>query len=184
MASREMKMRRVIAILSALVLILSVSGASVTAAHERQPVNHFEGSFELLDWDGTLVGRVHADFQEPTDREVVPGTFDVQWVGGTRIPFDEQEYGVDESHAQLVSAFFGPNDSAKGNGAGASGYICDYSAPWNASCHAFSVVLQKNVDGLGTSVVGFVNGAGENYDQWYMVGRGSFALTYVGPTGG
>ncbi|MEI7744692.1 MAG: hypothetical protein WCK58_13205 [Chloroflexota bacterium] len=177
-------MRRILATLSVLALMLSLAGAGMTSAHERERVNHFEGSFELLDWDGTLIGRVRTSFGEPTDRQVVPGTFDVTWVAGApRFPFTQHEYGVDESHAQLVAGYFGPNDGALGVGAGASGFICDYAAPWNANCHGFSVSLQRNVDGKGTNLVGFEGGDG-NYDEWFVVGRGTFSLTYVGPTGG
>jgi len=171
-------MRRTVALLVSVVLIASLAVSSAAAAPKRE--NSFTGNFDITDWDGSVVGHVIAKFREPTDKEVVPGTFDVTWVPGARFPFVQQPYGVDESHAQLVAAWFGPGGT--GTEVGISGYICDYSAPWNANCHDFSVVFEK-----GAGLIGFADTRGSTdyeWDEWFQIGKGSIVIHYVGPTGG
>ena len=183
-------MRRILALIAAFVVAASLTAASVSAAPAGR-TNNFYGAFAILDWDHSPVGYLVTQYREPTDRHVVPGTFDITWVPGARFPFEQQPYTVDESHAQLVAAWFGPGTPAPGGKpfteTGISGYICDYSAPWNANCHDFSVAIQKDVDAHGTDMIGFAGPRDSSgvydYNQWYIVGRGVFALTYVGPTG-
>jgi len=92
-----------------------------------------------------------------------------------------KEYGVDESHDQLVAAWFGPGDPVDtGPEFGISGYICDYSAPWNANCHDFSVVYEK-----AAGLVGFADTRGSSdyeWDEWFRIGKGSIVLHYYAPT--
>jgi hypothetical protein len=186
-----MAMRRFVALFVSVVLVLSLAVSGATAAPKRE--NSFNGNFDVLDWDGTVVGHVTTSFREPTAQQVVPGTLDVTWVAGARFPFEQQPYGVDESHAQLVAAWFGhgndPRTGATFKEWGVSGYICDYSAPWNAVCHDFSVVFQKDVNAKGNDLIGFADTMDPvnpwyDYDEWFQVGKGGFALHYVGPTGG
>jgi hypothetical protein len=183
-----MAMRRFVALFVSAVLVLSLAVSGATAAPKRE--NSFHGSFDITDWDGTVVGHVKADFREPTESRVVPGTLDVTWVSGARFPFVQQPYEVDESHAQLVAAWFGTGDLGDTfREWGVSGYVCDYSAPWNANCHDFSMVFQKDVNVEYKGNVGFADtmkpaNQGYDYDEWFPVGKGSFVLHYVGPTGG
>jgi hypothetical protein len=46
---------------------------------------------------------------------------------------------VRELHAQLFAGFFNSEDGPEEEVTvgGASGYLCDYTAPWNAGCRPF-----------------------------------------------
>ncbi len=184
-------MRRTVALLAALVLLASVGASSVTAGPRTPKVNHFIGNFDMTDGNGTVIGHVHADFKEPTESRMVPGTLDIFWapydVANPPFPFMALDWPpVKESHAQLLASFFGPETGW--TAAGASGYLCDYTAPWNAGCRDFSVVFQiwdnhASPDGVGWAVEPASPGQ-YDYTYWFGRGRGSFVLTYAGPTGG
>lgn len=177
-------MRRWMAMIAAVVLVASLGGSSLAAGPSYR-VNRLVGSFDFLDWDGSVAGHIDVNFKEPTYADVVPGRLDVTWVEGARFPYEQQPYGVDESHTVLTAGWFGPGTPNEGGipfiETGASGSMCDFSAPWNAVCHDFTVVFQEDVDTAGTDFVAFF-GSGED-GEFYLVGPGSFALTYAGPTG-
>lgn len=178
-------MRRMGSVVAAVAVVIAFAGSSLAAA----PVtaDRFVGNFVMVDADGTAVGRVVANFTVPTEGKIVPGTVDVYWAPDTSFPFPQTlPYPpAKESHAQLFSGFFGPD--AGGIVAGTEGYLCDYSAPWNAECRNFSVIFVERPDGHNVVAWAFRE-PGDNapfdYTFWYNVGGGSFVLNYVGGTTG
>jgi hypothetical protein len=186
-------MRRFVALLSAGVLVVSLAASSAAAAPPVARVNHFVGNFDMLsEQTGNYVGHIVASFTEPTPERLVPGTLDVYWA-----PYDPSSppfpYFMDlsfapvrESHAQLLSAGFNVYDDAIWGhvvSAGADGYLCDYTAPWNSGCRYFSVIFQTTTLGPAR-VANWSPGDGANPDRFVLVaGKGAFDLTYAGPTG-
>ena len=175
-------MRRLVAIVAAAALVASLAGSSLAAAPSYR-VNRMVGNFDILTWDGTLAGHVVVNYSEPTYEQYVPGRLDVTWVPGALFPYEQPPYGADESHAVLVAGWFGPGTPSTFIETGTMGSMCDYGAPWNAICHDFEVVIQENPFGDGRNLIAFgVPDWEGNPAAWYVVGRGSFALTYTGPT--
>jgi len=65
----------------------------------------------------------------------------------------------------------------------ARGSMCDFEGPFTATCHDFVVVIQQNPGGDGRNLIAFGMPDWEGFNaQFYVVGRGDFHLTYVGPT--
>ena len=180
-------MRRLVALLGAVVLVASLAGSSVAAAPTFR-VNHVVGNFDLLDSDGsTILGHVVIDYREPTDMQVVPGTLDVTWRPDGRFPYDDA-FAVRESHTVLMAAWFGPGLPNPGQApfveTGTSGSMCDFGTLGNAVCHDFMVVFQLNPFGDGQDSVLFGRLHWDNSPfESYIVGRGAFHVTYAGPTG-
>jgi len=182
-------MRRIVALLAALVLLASVGASSVSAGQRTPRVNHFVGNFDMTDTNGTVIGHVHADFKEPTLTRMVPGTLDIFWepydVANPPFPFMPLDWPpVKESHAQLLAAWFDGGDTDWAGyvvTAGTSGYLCDYTAPWNADCRPFVALFQTTTSGPAPHLVQFFPG---DDGVLFPAGRGSFVLTYAGPTGG
>ncbi len=189
-------MRRVLAIFGAAALVLSVVSSSA-AAGPTSRVNHFVGDFDMLDWQGNVVATVVADFTEPGQTRLVPGRVDVywRWYDPASQPFAFPFMPLDwppvrESHGQLLGSWFMQDQSPDAGVvtiAGASGYLCDYTGPWNAGCRLFYVMFQTHTVGtphyvlwgIGTSDAGDPNGIQADF----QAGAGAFALTYAGPTG-
>lgn len=176
-------MRRFVAVLAALVLAVSAVCTSLAAAPVK--TDRFVGNFVMIDDQGVPLGTVVANFGPPTDRHMVPGSLDVYWARDTTFPFpDSLNYRpAQESHAQLFSGFFGPD--VGGIVAGTEGYLCDYSAPWNAVCREFSVIFIQWPDG-SRGVAWAFRAPGDtspfDYVYWYGVGTGQFTLVYGYPT--
>lgn len=175
-------MRRTFAVVSAAALIVVLAG-SVLATGPHSQVNRFVGNFDLLDPDGRVVGHVVANFTEPSDKDLVPGTLDVTWApydsADPPFPFLDLDWPpVRESHAQLIGTSFGP-EPGYALIAGAGGYLCDYTAPWNGGCREFAVHFDIPFDGSGYVSWWSVDGADE---VMFGKGQGSFVITYSGPT--
>jgi hypothetical protein len=159
-------MRRMFALLVAVLLVASLAGSSVAAAPQHARVNHFVGNFDLLDAGGKVVGHVVADFQEPTDQRLAPGSLDIYWNWydpenpPSSFPFMALDWPpVRESHAQLLGAWFYEQDLPAPFihkfAAGTSGYLCDYTAPSNADCRPFSVEFQEYADPSNPNAAGW-----------------------------
>jgi len=185
-------MRRLTAILAVVALIGSLAASSVAAAPPVARVNHFAGNFDML-IEGTdqVVGHIVVDFREPTLERMVPGTLDVTWEpydpANPPFPFMALDWPpVKESHAQLLSAGFNTYDDQYWGhvvSGGAEGFLCDYTAPWNAGCRYFSVIFQTTTLGPAR-VANWSEGDGADPDRIvFEAGRGSFVLTYAGTTG-
>jgi hypothetical protein len=184
-------MRRFLALISALVLVAALAGSSLAAAPVAK-VNHFVGNFDMLAQDGSgrVVGHVVAKFKEPSYSQMVPGTLDVYWapydVASPPFPFMTTLLWppVKESHAQLLESGFDTVYNPAGFhvvNAGTHGYLCDYTAPWNAGCRQFWVIFVQIVEKTGPNVAMW------SVDQvnWYFfdVGKGAFDITFAGDTG-
>jgi hypothetical protein len=173
-------MRRVVALLAALVLLASV-GASSAAAGPGPKVNRFVGEFQIVE-EGTwrVIGQVDATLTPPTDRHLVPGSYD--FIGAP----DNANH---ESHSQIgnVHFWFDPNHSAGGaNVAFGEGVECIYWGPNDTTCHQMAVMFIDNLDRTTPDQVAFADhrdGNGEwVFEYWYWVGKGSFRLTFVEPS--
>jgi len=188
-------MRRLVALLSAVVLVASLASVSL-AAGPTERVNRFVGNFDMLHpQTGEVVARVVVNFKEPTRTQMVPGTLDVYWTPGWGDPANADFfpfmaldwYPVRESHAQLIGGFFSRDPDLGGLVGGASGYLCDYAVEWNADCRDFTAIFIKSDDpALPNRVAWGFKPAGEpkyDYRYWFDVGKGAFSLTYAGPTG-
>jgi hypothetical protein len=178
-------MRRLFALGAAVMLTASLAGSSLATGPTRL-VNRFVGDFDMLDpATGHVVAHVVARFTEPTYAKLVPGTLDVFWapdVTRDTFPFAELDwYPVRESHAQLGSASFGV-EPGYATIAGTGGSLCDYSAPWNVGCRMFSVHLDIPLDG-SPNVVWWSVPQGTADEVMFVVGPGSFVITYAGQTG-
>jgi hypothetical protein len=169
-------MRRMLALLAAVGLVASLGPASVVAAPTTQP-NSFHGDFDMLDQgSGQAVGHIVVDLHEQTNARQTPGSLDVYWASGSPIR---------KSHARLSGVWFGQEFLDPGWGAvrsaGATGTICDTGAD-GATCGDFSVIFEQTVSPEFTDYVGWsVPGSSECCGgAWYQVGKGAFALSYLG----
>jgi hypothetical protein len=171
-------MRRMLALGAALLLVTSL--APLGAAAGPPTANRMVGNFEILEGDGSLVGHIVVNYTVPNDRHWVPGTLDVTWEPGARFPYAQPPYGARQSHTVLAAAWFGPGDGDWIE-TGVTGAMCDFGAPWNATCHEFMMVIQDYPAGI-PDLIAFGPPGWEDA-QWYLAGDGAFALTYVAPTG-
>jgi hypothetical protein len=168
-------MRRVLALIAALVLVIVVTSPAVGSGPTSR-VNQFVGHFDMVDWDmSTFVGRVDVRFTETTDARPVPGTLEVHWAAGNPIRWSE---------AELQGTAFG--QSAYGDTfateAYAQGVICDHYRDGGVACRDFAVMFQvRNVED-SPHVVGWGAPGFEGDSMWYPAGTGAFVLVYAGPT--
>jgi hypothetical protein len=170
-------MRRILALVAAAVLVASLGPSSVVAASASEP-SSFHGDFDMLDQGDThvVVGHIVVDLHEQTDPRHSPGTLDVYWASGNPIR---------RSHARLSGVWFGQVVTNPGWGAvrfaGAAGTICDTGAA-GTTCRDFSVIFDQTVSPEFTNYVGWsVPGSSECCGgAWYQVGKGAFALSYLG----
>jgi hypothetical protein len=186
-------MRRFVALLSAGILVVSLAGSSL-AAGPVVKVDRVVGQFDMADNAGTLLGHVSVNFTNPSAAKLVPGTLDITWAPSAvnadpAFPFMVLRWPpVKESHAQLLASWFGdemvPNQGRMTSG-GASGYLCDYTAPWNSGCREFQVVFQHYDNPAWRDVTGWaVTKTNDLWDfgGWYHAVNGKFVVTYAGPT--
>ena len=171
-------MRRLVALLSAGVLVASLAASSTAAATSSK--NMFVGNFEVIDF-GTraVIGRVNATLIEPTDAQLVAGTYDFTGAPG---------YEVLAGHGQLATGRFGYAPNAKPGVSGANfaegtGVECDYYGPNNATCREWQIqFLDYVVPEIPSQIDLFTRDSAGAwvYRTSYEVGRGSFVLTYAG----
>ena len=174
-------MRRLVALLAALVLLGSLAGSSVAA--NPVPRSSFTGDFNLLLEDGTPWGHATAQLVQPTDQRPVPGHFDFRGVPGIAIR---------ESHAQIgqVHFYYDPNHWPNGarypgaNVVRAEGVECVYIDLNNADCHQWAMMLIDNKDPSVPNQAAFAISKLANGDwdfqYWQIVGRGDFVLRFSG----
>jgi hypothetical protein len=173
-------MRRVVALLAAVVLTASFAGSSA-AATPTPRVNSFVGSFSLAE-EGTWHswGLVVASLAMPTDQRLVPGTF---------VQYGSPDNSIRRSEALIGNAHFwyDPNNSNGGkpgaNVAFGEGVNCIYWGPNNTTCQPFAVMYIDNIDPTVPNQVAFANHKDDSdnwvFEYWYWVGPGLFKLTYV-----
>jgi hypothetical protein len=187
-------MRRIVALAAAAMLVASLASTSLAAAPPT--ANRFVGDFDIVDFDlTTQLGHVQANFTQPSSGKLVPGTVDITWIGGD----------IRETHTQLVDTEFGemtwadpysPTGEFHAIFARATGSRCDYRGVGDATCEPFAMIFLQITDPAVSSEtgpwrdpsgnkVGFsVSGSQVCCDgAWYVAAmKGSWALTYVGPT--
>jgi hypothetical protein len=172
-------MRRLVALLSAGVLVASLAASSTAAATSSK--NMFVGNFEAIDFGtGLVIGRVTADLVEPTDRRLVAGTYDFTGAPG---------FGVLAGHGQLAIGRFGYEPNARPGVSGANfaegtGVECDYYAPNRAICREWLIQFLDFVEpGIPSQIdVATRDPISGEWSGWtsYEVGKGAFVLTYAG----
>ena len=136
-------MRRVIALVAAVLLIGALAGSSLASSTAQRSM--FQGSFDLESEDGVLLGHATAQLFEPTDQRLVPGRYD--FTGAA-------DNGIHESHALIGNAFFWFDPSHMPAGATIpGGYVargegveCVYAGPNDTDCHTWAVQFVDNVD--------------------------------------
>ncbi len=172
-------MRRMLALLAAVGLVASLGPASVVAAPTTQP-NSFHGDLNMLDQgDSHVVGHIVVDLHDTTRALGGPGSLTVTWAPGGPIR---------TSRAQIATVWFGQQPDVPMWGpvrwAGANGTLCD-TGTGGTSCAPFAVIFYETVDPAFTNYVGWsVPGSSECCGgAWYQVGKGAFALSYLGPAG-
>ena len=172
-------MRRVLALIAAVVLVGSLAGSSLATG--TPPSSSFVGNFDLLTEDGTLLGHSIAQLFEPTNRRLVPGSHDFRGAPSNAIR---------ESHAVIGGAHFWFDTKHLPAGAKIpGGYVargdgveCVYYAPNVADCYKWWVQFVDNVD---PSVRNEVMFGWENADNSWgettqFVGKGYFVLRCIG----
>jgi len=173
-------MRRLVALLSAGVLVASLAASSVSAA-PAAPKNSLVANFQAIE-GGTnkVIGRVTVQLFEPSERQLVPGSYDFYGAPG---------YPVRESHAQLGYVAFWYDANAGGPGYGANvayaeGVMCEYSAPNVPNCHPIYLWFVDVLSPAGRADYLDTNTHNPGADPWdgtsWNVGRGSFVLKYNG----
>lgn len=167
-------MRRTLALFAALALAGSLAGSSLAAS--APPKSFFQGDFDLLEEDGTLLGHATAQLFQPTDQRLVPGRYD--FVGAST-------NSLRESHATIGNAhfWFDPGHLPAGATipggfvARAEGVECAYSGPNEADCHSLVITYVDNVDPSVRDEVAFEGPWGA---VTQFVGKGTFTLKFSG----
>jgi hypothetical protein len=169
-------MRRSLALLTALVLIASLGASSVVAATTREP-SSFHGDFDMLDQgSGQAVGHIVVDLHDTTRALGGPGSLTVTWA---------PDGPIRTFRAQIATVWFGQQPDVPMWGpvrwAGANGTLCD-TGTGGTSCAPFAVIFYETVDPAFTNYVGWsVPRSSECCGgDWYQVGKGAFALSYLG----
>jgi hypothetical protein len=174
-------MRRAFAFTCAVLLAAAFAGSSAASGPPTYRANHVAGNFDFLDYDGSVAGHMVVNYGEPSYEHFVPGTLDITWVDGARFPYEQPNYGVKQSHSVLVAGFYGQEGTVVSSGA--SGSLCDFGAPWNATCHDFAVAFFMNPNGDGKNYITFGTSTWDTPTETYLIGKGTMAMNYVGPTG-
>ncbi|HEX5825897.1 MAG TPA: hypothetical protein VFY23_00125 [Candidatus Limnocylindrales bacterium] len=136
-------MRRIVALVAALVLVGTLTGSSLGSS--TAPRNSFQGSFDLETEEGELLGHAIAQLFEPTEERLVPGRYD--FTGA-------DDNWIRESHAVIGNSGFWFDPGHMPNGATIpGGYVargegveCVYAGPNETDCHTWAVQFVDNVD--------------------------------------
>lgn len=173
-------MRRLVALLFAAVLVASLAASSVAAA-PAAPQNRLVANFQAIDGlTNKVIGRVTAQLFEPSERQLVPGSYDFYGAPG---------WPVRESHAQLgsVGFWYDPNAGGEGYGANvayAEGVMCDYAEPNVPNCHEIYLWFVDVLDPAGRPDYLDTNDHNPGSDPWdgtsWGVGKGAFVLRFNG----
>jgi len=176
-------MRRLVALLSAVVLVASLAGSAAATPAEPDS-SSFVGNFEMINPDGTAAGWANVEIRMPTEQRLVPGHYDFRGVKG---------WPIREGHAVLGVAGFWYDSTNQGgsNVAYTEGVECLYTDPGAKYCHAFTGMF---VDVLDPAAIDWVEFQGQdpsnpNHDPndpttWekflFYLGKGAFELRCVG----
>jgi hypothetical protein len=135
-------MRRVLALIAAVVLVGSLAGSSLAAG---MPPNSFTGDFDVINPDsGAVVGHVVARLSPPSDRLLVPGKY--EFTGATGYP-------IRETRAVVASSLFWIDPNGGKPHAMATGAACDIFNPGDYTCHGDWAVMFRVVPGEPNSIL-------------------------------
>jgi hypothetical protein len=136
-------MRRVLALIAAVVLVASLAGSSLAAGNP--PKNSFTGDFDVIDPDsGVVVGHVVAQLSLPSDRRLVPGTYEFKGAAG---------YPIQETRAVVANTLFWIDPNGGMPHAMATGAVCDINNPGEYICHGDWAVMFRVVPGEPNSIL-------------------------------
>ena len=167
-------MRRTLALFAALALAGSLAGSSFAA--NAPPKSFFQGDFDLLAEDGTLLGHATAQLFQPTDQRLVPGSYDfvgaaTNWIRESHATIGNAHFWFDPGHLPAGATIPG------GFVARAEGVECVYSGPNEADCHWLVIQYVDNVDPSVRDEVAFEGPWGV---ATQFVGKGTFTLRFSG----
>jgi hypothetical protein len=177
-------MRRPIALAAAVVLAASLAGSSVASTSASKL--RFTGDFVQLSDAGEAMGRITAQLFEPTQQQLVPGSYDFVGAPGN---------GVRESHAVIghTAFWFDPGHEGGSNVAYGDGVECVFFGVNDSVCHEWAVMFIDPVDGSVPNQVAFsiVRDASGAFDfntetgmaWWYTVGHGDWEMKGDFPVG-
>ena len=177
-------MRRALALVAAVVLGASVAGSGLAAAGTTKL--SFTGDFVQLADDGTVMGRITAQLGQPTEQQLVPGSYDFSGAPGN---------GVLESHAVIghTAFWYDPGHEGGADVAYGEGVECVFFGVGDSTCHEWAVMFIDVRDGSVPNQVAFsiVRDAAGAFDfntetgqaWWYNVGRGDFVMKGEFPIG-
>jgi hypothetical protein len=136
-------MRRVLALVGALLLIASLAGSAVAVT--RTVNQRFTGDFDVIDpANGEIAGHVTAQFVLPTEGQVAPGTF--QFTGASWYPIKAMRTAV-------ADALFWIDPNGGLPHAMEVGAECDISWPGGYECHGDWAVMFREVPGEPNSIL-------------------------------
>ena len=171
-------MRRVLAVTVAGLLVVAL----VPSAAAAPPRNAFTGSFDIVD-SGTaaVVGHVTATFNEAVEQQQVSGGLTITWTHGN----PRSGTAARTSTATLLQGAFWAADFGDVGHASAGrvyGLLCDH--PGQTPCDDFAMAFVQPDDHSKPNWVGF-SAPGSDWccsGLWYLVGKGTFTLSYVRDT--
>jgi hypothetical protein len=163
-------MQRFVALLSALVLVVSAAGSS--AASTTSAKNSFVGDFDVVDANtSVLVGHVTAQFTEPTERQVTPGTF--QFTAAN-------EYPIKAMRMAMADSLFWIDPNGGLPHAMAVGASCDIANPHEFTCHGDFAVMFRQWPGEPNSILYTTCRTGPTIEDWdFDTGKGCAVLLNV-----
>ncbi len=167
-------MRRVLALVAAILLVASLGPSSAMAAPASQP-NSFHGDFDMLDpGSGDVVAHLVVDLLDTTASRPGSGSIDIRWAPGG---------SVVSSHGDITEVWFGQQPDTTDWGAirwaGGGGTLCDRTTG-GTSCGPFWANFNETVD---PAFLNYVIWSAPGTDTWYQIGKGDFVLKYLGPAG-
>jgi hypothetical protein len=149
-------MRRLVALLSALVLVVAAAGSSVASTTSAK--NSFVGEFDVVDPStGVLAGHVVAQFTLPTDRQLSPGTFEFTGAPG---------YAVRSMQVAVADSLFWIDPNGGLPHAMAVGASCDISNPHEYTCHGDFAVMFREVPSEPNSILYTTCRTGPTIEDW------------------
>jgi hypothetical protein len=177
-------MRRLVALLSAGVLVASLAG-SAAATPAVPHSSSFVGNFEMINPDdGTVTGWAKVEIRMATETNLVPGFYDFHGAKG---------FPIREGRAVLGNTqfWFDFGHGADSNVAYTEGVECLYTEPGAKNCHAFTGMFVDVLDPAESDWVYFQSQdpTNANHDPndpttwdvfFFYVGKGAFALNCIG----
>lgn len=136
-------MRRVLALIGAVLLVASLAGTSIAASKSAN--DSFTGDFDVIDpGSGAVVGNVDAQLSPPSDRQFLPGTY--QFTSAPGLP-------IRETRAVVANALFWIDPNGGMPHAMATGAVCDIDNPGDYTCHGDWAVMFREFPGEPNSIL-------------------------------